>query len=356
MTLAQLLASRRQELLARWAAAARASFSGVLTPTELIDRMPVYLEELIRSLSDPREPHPEHSSPNAEEHGVQRLRLGFDIGKVVREYGLLHAAILELAAAEEVAITTTETRMLALALNEGTCDAVTQYQWQRDSELQRQAAEHLGFIAHELRNPLATARTAYSILQRQQPEPSRTAEKLDRSLAKLGSMIDNALSHAWLKVGAPLHGERVDLAALIREIEQDVADEGAARGITIVTRLEPIVMQADPRLLSSAISNLVRNALKFGKRDTTVIIRSWRQDARVLIEVEDGCGGLPPGKPEELFSPFVQKGTDRTGFGLGLAIARQAAESHNGTLGVRNLPGQGCVFKIDLPDTPVAGP
>ncbi|HEX9102683.1 MAG TPA: HAMP domain-containing sensor histidine kinase, partial [Polyangia bacterium] len=68
-----------------------------------------------------------------------------------------------------------------------------------------------------------------------------------------------------------------------------------------------------------------------------------------VIEVQDQCGGLPPGKTEELFSPFVQKGADRSGFGLGLAIARQAAESHHGTVKVANLPGVGCVFTIDLP-------
>lgn len=112
---------------------------------------------------------------------------------------------------------------------------------------------------------------------------------------------------------------------------------------------EPVVLQADPRLLSSAVSNLVRNAIKFCRPSGTVAVRSWQHEGRILIEVEDECGGLPPGKSEELFSPFVQKGADRTGFGLGLAIARQAAESHDGTIKVRNLPGHGCVFVLDLP-------
>jgi signal transduction histidine kinase len=67
--------------------------------------------------------------------------------------------------------------------------------------------------------------------------------------------------------------------------------------------------------------------------------------------VEDGCGGLPPGKVGELFAPLVQRGDNRSGFGLGLGIALQAAEAHNGTIKVRDIPGKGCAFILDLPST-----
>ena len=70
---------------------------------------------------------------------------------------------------------------------------------------------------------------------------------------------------------------------------------------------------------------------------------------RVVIEVEDSCGGLPPGRAEELFSPFVQTASDRTGLGLGLTIARRAAVRLGGQLTVQDLPGKGCVFTLDLP-------
>jgi signal transduction histidine kinase len=69
------------------------------------------------------------------------------------------------------------------------------------------------------------------------------------------------------------------------------------------------------------------------------------------VEVEDRCGGLPQGNAGELFEPFVQQGENRTGFGLGLAIVKQALEAHGGRVSVRNLPGKGCVFSLDLPDS-----
>jgi signal transduction histidine kinase len=69
----------------------------------------------------------------------------------------------------------------------------------------------------------------------------------------------------------------------------------------------------------------------------------------VRIEVEDECGGLPEGKAEALFRPFEQHGVDRSGLGLGLSISRRAVEASGGKLYVRDMPGVGCVFTIDLP-------
>jgi len=74
----------------------------------------------------------------------------------------------------------------------------------------------------------------------------------------------------------------------------------------------------------------------------------------VLIEVQDQCGGLPPGRADKMFTPFTQRSEDRSGLGLGLSIARQSIEADRGTLSVRDLPGAGCVFTIALPRYVVA--
>ena len=74
-----------------------------------------------------------------------------------------------------------------------------------------------------------------------------------------------------------------------------------------------------------------------------------RIDHRVVFEVEDECGGLPVGSIEKLFDPYVQVGKDRSGFGLGLAIAKQAVDAHQGSLRVHNIVGSGCVFVLELP-------
>jgi hypothetical protein len=73
---------------------------------------------------------------------------------------------------------------------------------------------------------------------------------------------------------------------------------------------------------------------------------------RVLFEIEDECGGLPPGKIDDLFIPFKQRGADRSGVGLGLSICLKAAKANGGEIHVRDLPGKGCVFTLDLPRRP----
>ena len=80
-----------------------------------------------------------------------------------------------------------------------------------------------------------------------------------------------------------------------------------------------------------------------------VEIRGNVSSGRLVIEVEDACGGLPPGKVEEAFAPFVRLDDRQSGFGLGLAIAKQAVDAHGGSIRVQNLPGKGCVFVLELP-------
>ncbi len=98
--------------------------------------------------------------------------------------------------------------------------------------------------------------------------------------------------------------------------------------------------------------NLLVNAMKFSPEGATITLRAPAGDQGVTIQVQDQCGGLPSGK--DLFAPFVQAGADRTGFGLGLAIARQAAEAHGGTLRAHDVPGTGCTFELSLPFAPPA--
>ena len=98
--------------------------------------------------------------------------------------------------------------------------------------------------------------------------------------------------------------------------------------------------------------NLLQNAFKFTHPHTEVTLNAYELGEHVLIEVEDHCGGLPPGSAEDMFSPFAQRGNDRSGLGLGLSIARQSVEADFGTLSVRDVPGTGCVFTISLPSHP----
>jgi signal transduction histidine kinase len=102
-------------------------------------------------------------------------------------------------------------------------------------------------------------------------------------------------------------------------------------------------------LIAAALANLLQNAFKFSRANGHIVLRTDTTAGRILIEVEDECGGLPPGQAEDLFRPFAQRSADRSGLGLGLAIARESVEADGGEIRARSVPGKGCVFTIDLP-------
>jgi signal transduction histidine kinase len=348
----ELLKERKGHLITCWGNRIKSLVASASLPrAELLDHIPAFVDELIQALYPTAIPLPP-TSARAEQHGEQRLGLGFDVAEVVREYGMLHECILDVAAEAGLEIAKTEQAVIVRWLNAGIADALSQYVKQRDLELQRQSSEHLGFIAHELRNPLGSARMAFERLRRKELKESRTVEMLDRGLRRTAEMIDSVLNQASLKMGVTPRLAPVALRPFLQEIEADAGVEALAKEIkTVVLAPEDLVIEADPRLLRSAIYNLLHNALKFSPEQSTVVVSAGYSEGRVTIEVADACGGLPPGKVEELFAPLVQRGDNRTGFGLGLGIALQAAEAHNGTIKVHDIPGKGCAFILDLPST-----
>lgn len=354
--LAALLSERRQELIDRWSAAVlRETVSEPLSHAELIDQMPLFIDELIAALYPEALPLPP-AGENAVEHGAQRLNLGFNVAEVVREYGALHRCIIEIADEAKLTITSHEQTVLAKCLNAGIANAVSQYVSERDAELHRQMSEHLGFIAHEVRNPLSSARMAFGLLQRRElASGGRVVDLLAKTLRRTSEVVDNTLQHASLSLGVTPRAERLLLTPLLEDIVFDCMAEAQVKGIdVVVTAPADLAVQADARLLNSAIANLLRNGLKFSHPSTIINVRARRREGadRIEIEIEDACGGLPEGRAEDLFKPLVQRGTEQSGFGLGLAIAQQAAVAHGGSLAVRDLPGHGCIFTLDLPAPP----
>ena len=108
--------------------------------------------------------------------------------------------------------------------------------------------------------------------------------------------------------------------------------------------------------LIAAISNLLQNAFKFTPAGGHVQLRATASPSAILIDVQDECGGLEPGVAERLFKPFQQHSANRSGLGLGLSISRKAIRLAGGDVRVRDLPGIGCIFTIELPRASAPAP
>jgi len=357
MKLYEVLELKADEVMERW----RRNVQGTLAPesmppVELLDQLPDYLQEIIGALRvhaglASTIPRPEQVT-TADGHGKQRLRLGFSLDSVVREYGAMQDAIVATAQDLDVPVIFDELQIVFHCTITGIARAVSQYAHERDAELLRQANEHFAFIAHELRNPLSSAMAALQLLtvQGHLPANSRTVGALERGLHHTSELIEQTLKVARLASGIELDRQPTTLRALIDDVEIGAFPSAEAKGIELRVKLQDDgVLEVDTRLIRSALGNLLYNAVKYSHAGSVVELRGSLANQRAVLEVEDSCGGLAPGKVEAAFAPFVRFDKNQSGFGLGLAIARQAVDAHGGSIRVQNLPGKGCIFILELP-------
>lgn len=352
-SLHSVIGVERDEVVKAWLDAVRIEFGhDEHTNVELRDHIPEFLDELTMILQRQHSggPLPEVSD-SARTHGEQRFRLGFNPFALVKEYGILRKAIMDAARRRGVTPTLDEFNALSEFITDGIARAVAQYSEERESEIRRQSQEHFAFVAHELRNPLLSAQLAFDVLQRQGVFPVvRQSEVLHKSLGRIGDLVERSLNIALLGSNNGPHCSEVNLLVLFNELVLESSPAADEKKITISVEASPVgKVSVDPRLLSSALANLIRNAIKFSHAEGRILVKGVISDSELYIEVEDSCGGLPSGKVDSLFTPFVQAGQDRSGFGLGLAIAKGAIENHGGQLGVFDRPGCGCTFFIRIP-------
>ena len=345
----EFLSAHTHTIIDRTRAKVAARSTPVPTEAELKNGVPLFLDQLIDRLRCATT-NTAAIEASAALHGGELLAIGFTVGQVIHAYGNICQVVTQLADETNAQITADEFHTLNRCLDDAIAHSVTEYQRQRDVSVAYEGTERLGVLAHELRNRLGAATLAYTILQEGTVGISgSTGAVLGRSLRGMGELINNALAGVRLESGI---GQRRRISVF--KLVGDAAAE-ATMGVDDRSRLSVgsvalgIDVEGDEQILAAAISNLLQNAFKFSRAHGHVKLRAAATSSRVEIEIEDECGGLPPGRAEDLFLPFSQRGSQRSGLGLGLTISRKGVEAMGGTLEVRDLPGKGCVFVIDLP-------
>jgi signal transduction histidine kinase len=339
--------------------------------SELDQGIPLFLSQLVDTLrarkvadgppagsearNGPRD-LPGEIASSATKHGYEMLLRGFSIEEVVREYGDLCQAITGLAAESRVQFSSDEFNILNRCLDVAIADAVSEFQRQRErrtsTDERRAETERLGSLMHELRGFLGTATLAFAALKSGAIGPAgATSAVLERSLGGMREMIDRTFAQVRLDAGTAPRLERIELRRFIADVHvaASLSAHSYRCSLEVCAVDGGLEVEADAQLLHSAVSNLLNNAFKFTRPHGHVQLRAHGVGERVLIEVRDECGGLPEGKAEHLFASFNQQGADRSGLGLGLSIARRAAETMGGSVRASDVPGTGCVFTIDLP-------
>ncbi|HVF35949.1 MAG TPA: HAMP domain-containing sensor histidine kinase [Candidatus Saccharimonadia bacterium] len=375
--LSEFLAHNRDELIRRCREKTQRRAAPRATEAEIEQGIPLFLTQLIGALRAERkaseaQPHgapllrlvtPEPSGSaiggSASATGREMLTKGFTVSQVVHNYGDLCQSVTELASETGTLISAANFHTFNRCLDEAIADAVTAYAGHRDSIAsergergERDSAERLGELAHELRNALNTAMLSFGVIKSGRVAiGGATSALVERSHFQLRDIIDRALAQVRLTADARPISADVEVDRFIADVEVSASLEAQSKDCAF--SVEPVapglVVRVDRHLLDSAVSNLLQNAFKFSKPGGNVRLRARARGERILIEVEDECGGLAPGQEAVMFVPFAQQHANRTGIGLGLSIARRAIEANGGTLEVRSVPGVGCIFTIELP-------
>ncbi len=315
--------------------------------------VPLFLTQLAETLrlEATEEPFsPVAIQESATKHGADLQGLGFNISEVVHVYGDICQAVTELAERQFAPITVPEFRVLNRSLDTAIANAVTEYVRITADSTSRAETERLGQLVHELRNHVNTALLSFAVLKGGAVAVNgSTATLLGSSLMGLRALIDSTVSQVRL-IATELRRDRTGLRDFLTEVTESARLLADHHGATLA--IEPVdstlAIDMDPQLIESALMNLLQNAFKFSRPGGHVVLRARAAGLRVTIEIEDECGGILV--DDDLFRAFSdRRGRDRSGLGLGLSIARHAVQAHGGDIQVRNLPGKGCVFAVDLP-------
>ncbi|KAB0563350.1 sensor histidine kinase, partial [Helicobacter pullorum NCTC 12824] len=146
--------------------------------------------------------------------------------------------------------------------------------------------------------------------------------------------------------------EDMDLTPLLKTLQKD-AQLSAPEQLVHLTADPELLIKGWPTMIERAVDNLLRNAQRFNPQGQPIELQAQRHGERILISVRDHGPGVDAEHLSQLGEPFFRApGQVAQGHGLGLAIARRAAERHRGTLTLANPPDGGFIASIDLPLEP----
>lgn len=209
-------------------------------------------------------------------------------------------------------------------------------------------------VSHELRSPLSRLQAVVGVLRQSPAKLDVMVDRMDREIERLDALVGEVLTLARLTAGSnfPLKTQRLDIIDLLNEILGDAAFEAQARAVSITTSVDGVFLtNVDGELIYRAIENIVRNAVKYTAEQSRISVHCEMTADRLKICVADQGPGVRRDELERIFQPF-SRGRDavaRGGYGLGLAIARQAIERHGGRVYASLPDAGGLSITVELP-------
>lgn len=233
------------------------------------------------------------------------------------------------------------------------------------AQLQRAVSmrdDFMSMIAHELRNPLNSVYLQAQLRRKmfsggKAPEPEAMLKMVERDERQIRSMVrllDDMLDVSRARTGKlAIVPAPFDLAASAQVVVEAIQEQARGAGVQLTLAAPPTLpVEGDEFRIEQVITNLLTNALRYGQGQPVAVTVGTREDEReAFVSVRDQGMGIAPADQERIFEQFerTEGAAQVAGLGLGLYIARQIAQAHQGRLEVRSAPGEGAEFILSLP-------
>ncbi len=360
--LAAHIRRERDTLLAEWRQEVRQlSVAHNLDVPTLNDHVPDLLDELADELAA----HVDGSmigelKKNSVVHGLDRLRIGFDIEEVVAEYNALRGVLQDLIEKHNLSLRGPVNRTINRVIDMSIGLAVKTYATQKALEIQERREEHLAFIAHDLRSPLAAIAMAAQLLERTAPdvvkdERSATLLKtMHRNVRLLNLLVVKVVqedANLKAKVNEQVARREVELRPLVEMLVSDLNPLAAASNLSLINQVpEELTAFVDASMLTLIFQNLISNAIDYTPNGEVIIgAQEIKESASIECWVSDNGAGIPADRLEKVFDKLETDPDKKSGMGLGLAIVKQFVEAHGGQVAVDSKLGQGSTFRFTIP-------
>ena len=227
---------------------------------------------------------------------------------------------------------------------------------ERERRVERSRRQLVAWVSHDLRTPLAGLRAMAEALEGGiATDPDRYHRQIRAEVTRLSAMVEDLFELSRIESGTlSLSLDSIEAGDLVSDTVASMEALARARGVRLAGQADSaLLIRADTRELSRALSNLVTNAIRHTPQDGHVQVTATAEGEDVLMTVTDGCGGIPEADLASVFDTAWRGTRARTpeadgGAGLGLAIVRGIVEAHQGRVSVVNT-GDGCRFEVRLP-------
>jgi signal transduction histidine kinase len=291
-------------------------------------------------------------------HGALRQLAGFDLKQLGSEYRALRASVIKLWKARLTDLSDFEFNDM-MRFNEAIDQALAESIVSYSDAVDHSRQTFLAILGHDLRSPLSSIQMAALILSESKTLDAQYLDlvaRIKRNVVTMTGIIADLLEYASGQLGRkipvnpiPTNMEIICWAAL-DEVQSSYPE--AAFNFEMIGNLDGY---SDPARFQQVLSNLLNNAAKNSNVGTPITLSARRESETIIVEVKNFGHPIPPEALQVIFNPLVQVSSNKsesnrsTSMGLGLFIAREIVEGHNGTIEVSSSEIEGTVFTVRLP-------